>query len=240
MEGHRVCGDRWVAYFDILGFQNMLEKRKVPGHLPLFVKNYYAHVLDALKRATDYSLDDLSIAWFSDSFLLSARDDTFRSFAHIVSAAGDFFREAVGSMMPLRAAVAFGDFYTDTENSVFVGQALIDAHKCAEAQDWIGLVITPDAYKAQEKFDDSNLLRDRDYVEYDVPFKEGKFERLYAYRPDSNCDFIDDILDQLRQIQSSAKHDHPDEYEQKHRQKYERTIQFYERSPRTGVRTTWR
>jgi len=242
MESNGVQGNHWVAYFDILGFENMLcdFKRKFPCCLDLFVKNHYWDVLDAMKKETAYCPDVVSLAWFSDSFLLFSRDDSLKSFACVASAAGGFFREAVGQMMPPRGALGFGDFYADVANTIFVGDALIDAYQYAEQQDWIGLVITPSAYKAHEQFHDSSLVRDRDFVEHEVVLRENASERLYAYRPDTNCDFLDHMLDQIRQMQSSAKRDHPVEYEQKYRYKYERTIRFYEESPRTGIRTTWR
>lgn len=178
-----IHGNCWVAYLDILGFKNMLEESRMtvskasagrrPMHLDLFVKNHYGDVLDAIQRGNEWCRDMVSIAWFSDSFILFSHDDTLKSFGATIYSAGAFFGEAVCREMPLRGALSFGEFYADVEKGIFLGLALIDAYEYAEAQDWIGLVITPGAHKAYEQLQDSaNLLSHHGFVEHDVFFKD--------------------------------------------------------------------
>jgi hypothetical protein len=125
-----VHGNCWVAYLDILGFRNMLMEfgKGYPGRLDLFVKNHYRDVLDVIQRRNGCCRNVVSIAWFSDSFMLFSCDDTLESFAHTASFAGDFFRESLCRDMPLRGALGFGEFYAKSEDGIFLGPALIDAH----------------------------------------------------------------------------------------------------------------
>jgi hypothetical protein len=177
-----IHGNCWVAYLDILGFKNMLERFRQevanasegrrPMYLDLFVKNRYGEVLDSVRRGNAWCGDVVSIAWFSDSFVLFSHDDTLKSLGNTASFAGAFFREAVCREMPLRGALGIGEFYADKEKGIYLGQGLIDAYEYAEAQDWIGLVVTPAAHKAYEQLHDtSNLLSHLGFVEHDVFFK---------------------------------------------------------------------
>ncbi len=52
-----------------------------------------------------------------------------------------FFDEILDARIPARDALAFGDFYGDKANSLFLGQALVDACKYGEKFDWLGFVL---------------------------------------------------------------------------------------------------
>jgi hypothetical protein len=229
-----IHGNCWVAYLDILGFKNMLEghrqvvsnvsEGKRPKHLDLFVKNHYGDILQAVQTRNECCSDIVFPAWFSDSFILFSRDDTLESFAHTASFAGDFFTEAVYREMPLRGALGFGEFYADAQKGIYLGQALVDAHEYAEAQDWIGLIVTPNAHEAYRQLNDArDILSLEGFLLHDVPFNTHR--RLFAYRP-TDPTRLGSMLTSIYGMQTSAQRDHPREYESKYRQKYERTFAF--------------
>jgi hypothetical protein len=218
-------GSRWIAYFDILGFQNMLLdfNKQHQGHLDVFVQVYYHDVIEALRESGEYYPNEVSITWFSDSFLFFSHDDTLKSFVLIEQEAGHFFWRAICMGMPLRGALGFGEFYGDLNSSTFLGPALIDAYHYAEHQDWLGFIVAPSAYN---RLDGGSIRLSRlDYVEHDVLFKENKSERIYAYKPKSGS-MIDPMLRKIREMQSQAKHKYPDKYNEFYKPKYERTIAF--------------
>lgn len=47
--------------------------------------------------------------------------------------------------------MTFGDLYSQKEKNIFIGKALIDSYKYGEDQDWVGLILTPDAAFEVEK-----------------------------------------------------------------------------------------
>lgn len=224
MDNNVTCGNCYVAYFDILGFKNMLLnfKEQHGGHLDVFVKVYYHDVIKAIEKIGRYNPDYVTITWFSDSFILFSHDDTLKSFVAIDQAARHFFWKIVCMGIPLQGALGFGEFYGDQNRSIYLGQALIDAYNYAETQDWIGFIITPSTVK---ELDDSKNVPSRvNYFEHDVIFKQNNIKRLYAYKPQSGM--RDPMLRKVREMQSQARHKHPDKYDKKYKQKYERTIAF--------------
>ena len=86
--------------------------------------------------------------------------------------------------LPARGALAYGEFYADATNGIFVGRGLVEAYETADSQEWIGAVITPSLETSVEELErgfsmdrlkeDIWLARPRwDYLAYDVPFKLG-------------------------------------------------------------------
>ena len=84
--------------------------------------------------------------------------------------------------LPARGALAFGQFYADTNNGIYVGRGLVEAYEEAESQEWIGAVFAPsltDAMAAMESSFTMEKLKANswlarakwDYIRIDVPFK---------------------------------------------------------------------
>jgi len=227
MERNALCGNRWVAYFDILGFQKILsDSVTVATGLDAFVNVDYKSVLDELRRVGHYSPDTVSIVWFSDTFLLFTRDDSHRSLVSINQAATHFFEEVICLGLPLRRALGMGEFYTDPGQGIFVGRGLIDAYQCAEGQDWIGFVVTPNACAKLRQLDVA--LERWDYVEHPVSFKKQPSQSLYAYRPNGLC--LENLLRSIEEIRDHTRNGYPQEYEERYRGKYDRTIVFLDSS----------
>jgi len=229
----------WVAYFDILGFENQVldfQKQYGSGNLDVFVKNYYEEILDyiesRLKKQTELMPTRFDYVCSSDSFVFFTADDSKESYVTIDQVARLFFFRMICKEIPFRGALIIGDFYADKEKNIFVGQGLIDAYKYAEKQDWIGYVLTPNVY---EKLSGTALdLRKRsDYAEYDVPIKRKEIvngiveikmgrEKLFAHRVNKYPHIEESII----QMQQEAKSRYGDDYENKYKAKYENTLEF--------------
>lgn len=223
----------WVAYFDIIGFKNLLNDfiaqhktdERVDLAMDIFVETYYRDILEKLKEKGKYRPDKVSIHWFSDSFFLYTVDDSPDSLACIHQSASHFFIDVIWARMPLRGALGIGALYADNENGIFLGPGLIDAYQYAEKQDWIGLVITPTARSKLQKIDLCPPDRGK-YVEYDVPIKTGKVEKLFAYKLEMIISGENILLKDILQMQAEAKLRYLEEYETKYKTKYENTINF--------------
>jgi hypothetical protein len=186
-----IDGDCWVAYFDVLGFRDLVLRFDYPEYphcYGAFVRAIYGHMLESVQKWAYETR--LFCAWFSDTFLLYTPVDSYGSFAAIAGSASSACSTLVIRHYPVRGALGTGRLYADRERNIFVGSALINAYEYGEKQDWIGFAITPEANK---KFNDRVRARGGvkktpwtccDYYEYDVPIKEtnGKSstERLWA------------------------------------------------------------
>lgn len=240
MKGSKVYGNCWLAYFDILGFKNILHNHyamKTAG-LDAFAGVHYRDVFGELKRVGKYSPDDVTAIWFSDTFILFAHDDSHRSLVSINQAATHFFEEVISQGWALRGALGIGEFYADQSNGVFLGQALVDAYRYAENQDWIGFIVTRDACAAIRQM--GVILNRWEYVEHDIPFRKRLGDNdgsgLYAYRPNGLLREI--LLSRIQEMQSHTQNECPEEYELRHKSKYERTIAFLKAGPPDSVSQT--
>jgi hypothetical protein len=178
----------WVAYFDILGFKNLLEP--FSKYLNIFDENYYDKVLEKIDKRSAHSHECLTAVWFSDSFLIYTLNDSYEAFVHLDFMARNFFMDSDVDM-PLRGALSFGHFYADKERNVYIGDALIKACEYAEKQDWVGFVLTPGTVERLSKHVKLSrfLAHESEYRKYQVPVKlvkdtkvELNQEELYAFK----------------------------------------------------------
>jgi len=134
-------GNKWVAYFDLLGFKQHIKKRGLIDAFGLLnsCSNELGH------HAQQF--ENVNLVSFSDTFLLYTSDDSRASFQAITDVSRSFFDEVILAGIPVRGALAFGELYADETNNLFLGQALIDAYEYGEKFDWLGFVLHPTALK---------------------------------------------------------------------------------------------
>jgi hypothetical protein len=130
---------RWLAYFDLLGFRNQIQSKgqiQVFGILSKSVEN-------AMTRCPASS--KISPVWFSDTFVFYSEDESANSFRWIDHVARWFAYFLIMADIPVRGALSCDDFYADRATNLYFGPALVEAYEYGEAQDWIGLLLTPSA-----------------------------------------------------------------------------------------------
>jgi hypothetical protein len=159
-------GNRYVAFFDILGFKNWVE---IEGSWNVFV--YIRGFMNLIIRASmpksvvnaDMSVDlepsIISYINFSDSIVFYSLDDSYEAFRSILKVSAEFVNVTIcGPTRAIRGALSYGEFYADPENNAYVGQALIDAYELERKQDWLGVCLhsslegTANFIRAQKEF----------------------------------------------------------------------------------------
>jgi hypothetical protein len=126
-----------------LGFCRLVDDKSIDEIIPT-----YEEVVRELEDQTGAKAPlGVSSSWFSDTFILFSRYGTDREFAAVEQAGRLFFQKLLLKDVPLRGALTFGKLYSRVDRNIFIGPALIDAYHYAEAQDWIGLILTPTAYR---------------------------------------------------------------------------------------------
>lgn len=203
--------DYLVAYFDILGFKNLIDKNYVSN-----VKNKY----DKAVKAAELARWAVHRKWFSDTFLLYARNDTEVSLDKIVCAVQLFCRKMFMEWIPMHGCLNVGEFYVneDEDNDIFFGPALNEAYEIAEKQSLIGLVFTKKAENELKLFKiqhtKSRKVFESQYYAYGVPCKSGRILNLPVY--DLSYDGIHntknkevvDLWDSLIRMEKRAKKFH--------------------------------
>jgi hypothetical protein len=229
----------WVAYFDLLGFKSIVENEREIRR----VQERYETALDKIDELKQGH--KIKAKWFSDTFLLYTEDVSKASFGAIAGASGHFFRWMLSSRIPIRGCLAFGKFYVGPRHELF-GPALIAAYEEAEAQEWLGFILHPEAAKRMKEYKVNgqsvyDVLLRYDYREYDVPFKQkvsgGPRRLVYApinptWRPEYAsflCRDLDtmqvdgeNLIDRQQDTAASEK----ETEKERVRRKYEHTRQF--------------
>ena len=129
---------KWVAYFDLLGSKNREASE---------LYEIYRTCLQEAEWNT-HQIDAVQIAYFSDTFLLYTPDDSKKSLNGIDMAACGFFDDLIDRDIPVRGAMACNEFYPDRTNGIYLGRALVEAHKFGEKYNWLGFVLHPSALEA--------------------------------------------------------------------------------------------
>ena len=214
------AGKRWVSYFDRLGFRNYSREHDL---ISVFCETC-SWLATAKQEGQNYA--NVEFAWFSDTIIFYSTDDSRMSFQAVAGASRSFFDELLNSKIPVRGALAFGDFYGDKANSLFLGKALVDAYEYGEKFDWLGFVLHPSALTRMAEV--GQPVSDLTYKQWDAEFKNKKTnavekENVVAYLvgPGSIMPVAggNPYLQALEERAGSTDC-------KSHKRKYENTIQF--------------
>lgn len=217
--------ERWLCYFDLLGFSRVVNDHEIDEIIPTYEEVIYE--IEAL--AGDRAHLPLSYSWFSDTFILFSRHGTDKEFAAIEQAGRLFFQKLILKDIPVRGALTYGRLYSLVAKNIFVGPALIDAYKYGEAQDWIGFILTPAVYRRCRHtiLDLDRRLNYRPLQTTDV-LRGMSPEHVYAcVLNHPRADGPNLYLQHLRKMRDLA--------EPTYRKKYERTEQFVLHHERAAV-----
>lgn len=142
------CANRFVAHFDMLGMSH-LTMRDLPtawgalqeldaakeDRINLRIEVVTGDVGNVSGRVTSYA--------FSDTILLFTESDTRADLWAIVMIANEIFFRSIFRSIPVRGAIAHGEFCVDRTRHLFAGPPLIDAYRLGEDQQWLGLSVDP-------------------------------------------------------------------------------------------------
>ncbi|MGD0253937.1 MAG: hypothetical protein ABSC01_14725 [Verrucomicrobiota bacterium] len=212
--------NKWVAYFDLLGFKQHVKRRGLIDAFGLL--GWCSDELEYHAR----EFKNVNLVSFSDTFLLYTSDDSRASFQAITDVSRSFFDELVLAGIPVRGALAFGELYADETNNLFLGEALIDAYEYGEKFDWLGFVLHPSSLKRMSEVGQpvSQLYYKKCLVECkNRETNVVKKKRVVAYKvgPGSIMPVTggNPYLTTAKQMRDSTK-------SKKHRKKYQNTMQL--------------
>lgn len=135
-----ITANRYVAYFDIMGFKDMV------------LRISHDEVYKMMKKIDENIKEKASINWkgqtskiikttnYSDSIIIYSKDDTKISLSSFICTVSAFTNDLLTEGIPHRGAVAFGKMTLDDVNSIFFGQPLIDAYLLQEELEFYGVI----------------------------------------------------------------------------------------------------
>ncbi|HNV66899.1 MAG: hypothetical protein BWY95_01553 [Bacteroidetes bacterium ADurb.BinA104] len=183
----------YVIMLDVLGFRDLMSKR--------FGNTFFKIWADIKKSLLDKKEGlekkikplDIDVLCLSDTLVVCISMKTRnkidpRILLSLIPQLIDcFFWEQFTNRVFFRGAISYGKYQCDTANNIAMGEAIEEAYDWHSLSEWIGIVLTPSALYAKEKYiienpndnDICTIMNDR-FVEYSVPFKESKTYKTNA------------------------------------------------------------
>lgn len=128
-----------IAFFDILGFSEMIKENKFSGKM-----ERYKIILNDAVNKTD---SDLEYVFFSDSVLINSKSSSKKALLEIILAVSEInYRLVTELSLTICGCISYGTFtkYTDDKKNVMItGLPIVDASHYEKEQNWCGVMISP-------------------------------------------------------------------------------------------------
>lgn len=169
-----VTTERFVAFFDIMGFKDRVDKnsheaiisdlRKIKGILSVFQ--------DRIKIQNK----KIKTSIFSDSIIIFSEDNSEHSLFSISNCSSTLVNYLLMHGIPIKGAISCGKISVDPENSIFFGKPIINAYLLLEELNFYGAILdeSVEYYIKMNESENISFLFKYIYVKYKVPFKFGK------------------------------------------------------------------
>lgn len=175
-----ITTNRFVAFFDILGFKDMVLRN---SHSEIFkilldISNLKTEINPIITNVefSNEKINPIEIVTFSDSIIIFSKNDSIETFKVFLEALNFIFARIIESKIPLKGSFAHGKVSIDIEKQIFFGQALIDSFQLQEDVDYFGVV----AHNSIDKFIYDNKIEELEeqLLEIITPLKSGKIRHL--------------------------------------------------------------
>lgn len=172
--------NRFVAFFDILGFKDLVARKSHEEIHELLTK--ISDIQEILTKKIYKTDGNISIANFSDSIIIFSKDDsTATFFFDFLFTISYLFAKAIEYTIPLKGAIALGQISVDKKKQLYFGQPIIDAYLLEEELNYLGIIAhnsidnyinSDEQRKALFNIDLSTLF------ETSTPLKSGKISHI--------------------------------------------------------------
>ena len=154
----------YVALLDALGFSDFVSRDKNNANIIHYIGTVGSAVAEC----------GLPTIAFSDTIVLTLEGESPESLLKMVKACSQVLGKMIWAHVPVRGAIAFGDFVRSSSiaNSAFLaGPPILDAYYFEQQQDWVGVLLAPSALETVREL---NLLQTCDLTLTAPPASYGK------------------------------------------------------------------
>ncbi len=172
---------RYVAHFDMLGFKNAIarDQRKAWAalcglrHCMDGVSNY---VLEHIAEER-FIPHRITTRIFSDTILVFTLSDQTDDLLSMVLLTAQLFSDALASQIPLRGAIAHGEFFVNDAFQLYCGVPFVKAYELGEQSQWCGIILDDVVADHFQNCSSTPLTVEGNIptiVSWDVPLKTGE------------------------------------------------------------------
>jgi hypothetical protein len=177
IENWNITCNRFVAFLDIMGFRDRVYREShedVKKMLESFLPAIRA-VEFAFKQKPDTTIikTNTKPIIFSDSIILVSKDDSEASIKDIFADTIWVCEEAIAKGIPIKGAIAYGEFTAAIDKSLYFGRPLIDAYELQKELQLYGVVLH---HTVEKYLVESNLIISVGHMmyQYPIPTKSNK------------------------------------------------------------------
>lgn len=173
----RITNNRFIAFFDIMGFKNLVQTHRHQDVLNLMKKIAdFVQIIDSNGFKSRGSRTEIKTVIFSDSIVLMSNNDTIGSAINVMVHSSLLYQFAMSLKIPLKACISHGKFSADFNKSVFFGQPLIDAYLLQEEMNLYSIVLHHSFEKklGSKKYSGLTFYESPRWIKHMTPFKGGK------------------------------------------------------------------
>lgn len=172
--------NRFVAYFDILGFKDYVFSNSTDE-----IHKMLINLNKILPNDKDEEIDESSIlcTTFSDSIFIFTKSDSIAEFRNFIQFIRRFMRTSIRRNIPLKASIAYGEIVAYKDRKIFCGKPIVNAFLLQEDLQYMGIVV----HHSVEDY----IIKKSKYlnVRYKSYFKEIETPFKYGYRNHLNIDY---------------------------------------------------
>jgi len=188
---------RFVLFFDIMGFKDMVAR-----HAHSYVEKKLAALTEHLEsipeelKFINVEKNQTRPISFSDSILIFSRGAQKKDANKILMDAHRIQMIALQNEIPIKGAISYGEITVDFEKSIFFGQPIIDAFLLHEDLQILSVIVD---HHAEKRFKDfkTSLQVHHNLTTIKIPMKYGKVNhtllRLSNGAMDSGIDSLNEL-----------------------------------------------
>jgi hypothetical protein len=169
-----VKASRFVGFFDVLGFKELMLRE---SHDEVSKKLQSIHeISDAMHDKDGSDEVMLRCVKFSDSIVLITNDDSKEAGEIIIRASAWILAGALAKLIPMKGSMAYGTFTADFDNSLYLGQPLIDAYLLQNELKMYGCILH---HTAEKKLKELDAIRNSILcIAYNTPMSSGSVKHM--------------------------------------------------------------
>jgi hypothetical protein len=177
-DGDVICKNGIVVILDVLGWKNKADIDSINTYVGL-INRLRISIIDGFRRCSNSDTPDFAITTLSDTIAILLNSDSPYYEVNIFQRINKFIVDALECDFMFRGAISKGEYYTNINNNIFVGQTFYEAASYAEATEWAGVIITNSLANDLLKENTIQDLREWGIVQYDnIPFKTGPDKKI--------------------------------------------------------------
>ncbi|MDQ1098750.1 MULTISPECIES: hypothetical protein [Chryseobacterium] len=201
-----ITDNRFVAFFDILGFKEMVLRNT---HEEIFgVLNNISELKNSFSKDfinSEAEKEPIRIITFSDSIIIFSKNASTESFIVFLKAINWLFAGIINTKIAIKGAFSHGLISANFEEQIFFGQSYIDAFLLQEEVNYMGVV----GHHSIDKYiNDKEINIEKLIIEMQTPLKSGKIRHLnlnyFPFIVYEEIDKMDEVLNRFKDTASGS------------------------------------